>query len=166
MIEIAYWLWETNPLAGWLVDVTTAFILAEGIPYDAKHEDKGGFGRILARSMVNRMPLYFPKHVNELQIYGELCLPVFTAQQTGRTRYGYIDPANIDQVITDPDNVRMVIGVLTKGWTGMVDRGYTVTSDPKKYMTILLEDADYLLSPKAKWLREQFTDGGVFLLVY
>lgn len=161
MIEIAYWLWETNPLAGWLVDVTTAFILSEGIPYDAKHEDTKAVLDGFWHDPVNRMPLYFPKHVNELQIYGELCLPVFTAKQTGRTRYGYIDPANIDQVITDPDNVRMVIGVLTKGWTGMVG-GYTVTSDPKKYMTILPDDADYLLSPKAKWLREQFTDGECF----
>ena len=77
MIEIAYWLWETNPLAGWLVDVTTAFILAEGIPYDAKQEDTKAVLDGFWHDPVNLMPLYFPKHVNELQIYGELCLPVF-----------------------------------------------------------------------------------------
>ena len=42
MIEIAYWLWETNPLAGWLIDITTAFILAEGMP--PRGQKRGGQG--------------------------------------------------------------------------------------------------------------------------
>jgi len=37
MTEIAFWLVETNPLAGWLVDITTAFILAEGMPFESKN---------------------------------------------------------------------------------------------------------------------------------
>jgi len=161
MIEIAYWLWETNPLAGWLIDITTAFILAEGLPYEAKNPDVKDVMDKFWNDPVNRMSLYFPKHINELQIFGELCLPAFTAKQTGRVRLGYIDPARIDVVAVDPENVRAIIGVLTKSWTGTIG-SYSVMSEPKQYRTILSEEADYILSPKAKELREQFTDGECF----
>lgn len=158
MIELAYWLWETNPLAGWLISITTAFILAEGIPYEAEHPDVKDVLDGFWNDPVNRMPLNLPRHVDELQIYGELCFPVFTAQQTGRTRYGYTDPANIEAVITDPENVRMTIGVLTKGWTGMIG-GNTITAKPRQYKTVLPAEADYVISPTARQLRDQFVDG-------
>lgn len=161
MIEIAFYLAETNPLAGWMVDVTTAFILADGIPFEAKNEDTKAVLDGFWYDPVNKMPLYFPKHVNELQIFGELCFPAFTAKQTGRVRLGYIDPARIDMVVTDPENVRMIIGVLTKSWTGMIG-GNAVNTEAKKYRVILPEDADYILSPAAQRLRDQFTDGECF----
>src|SRR4030042_4971679 len=39
MIEIAYWLWETNPMAKWLIEIAKDFILAEGLRYQAKEEE-------------------------------------------------------------------------------------------------------------------------------
>ena len=36
MIQISYWLYETNPLARWLIDMTAAFICGEGFPIEAK----------------------------------------------------------------------------------------------------------------------------------
>ncbi len=158
MIEIAYWLWETNPLAGWLIDITTAYILAEGLPHEAKNEDVKACLDGMWNDPINRMPLYFPKHINELHIFGELCLPAFTANQTGRVRYGYIDPAQIKDVITDPENVKIPIGVITKGWVGEV-AGYAVDTKAKKYRTILPEEAEYVLSPTAKMLRGHFDSG-------
>ncbi|MCX5909978.1 MAG: hypothetical protein NTY64_23080, partial [Deltaproteobacteria bacterium] len=161
MIEIAYWLWETNPLAGWLIDITTSFILAEDLPYQAKNEEVKGVLDGFWNDPVNRMDLYFPKHVSELHIFGELCFPAFTAAQTGRVRLGYIDPAQINIVVTDPQNVKAQIGVLTKGWIGEV-AGYAVNQEARKYRIILPEEADQILSPAAKNLREQFTDGDCF----
>jgi hypothetical protein len=161
MIEIAYWLNETNPLAGWLIDITTSFILAEGLPYESKDDDVKEVLDGFWNDPINRMDLYFPKHVDELHIFGELCFPVFVAKQTGRVRLGYVDPANIGQVITDPENVKMQIGVLTKGWIGDVG-GYQIEADPKKYRTILPEESEFVLSRTAKNVREQLTDGECF----
>jgi hypothetical protein len=161
MIEIAYWLWETNPMAGWLIDITTSFIVAEGLPYEAKNPDVKGVLDGFWNDPMNRLSLYFPKHVDELHIFGELCFPAFTAQQTGRVRLGYIDPAQIKEVVTDPQNVKIVIGILTKSWTGMVG-GYPVDQEEKAYRTILPEEAEYVLSPTAKQLRAQFKDGECF----
>lgn len=161
MIEIAYWLYETNPLAGWLIDITTAFILAEGLPYEAKDDDVKEVLDGFWNDPVNRMDLFLPKHISELHIFGELCFPAFVAEQTGRVRLGYVDPAHIESVITDPENVKMQIGVLTKKYVGDIG-GIHVEANPKKYKIILPEDAEYVLSPTAKQLQSQLTDGDCF----
>jgi len=161
MIEIAYWLYQTNALAGWLIDITTAFIMAEELPYESKDEDVKGVLDGFWNDPINRMDLYLPKHVSELHIFGELCMPAFVAEQTGRVRLGYVDPAQIGVVVTDPENVKMQIGILTKGWIGEV-AGYQINQEPKKYSIVLPEEADYVLSPTAKKMRAQFTDGDCF----
>ncbi len=158
MIEIAYWLWETNPLAGWLIDIMTAFITAEGLPYAATDEAVKAVLDAFWNDPVNRLPLNFPKLVDSLHIFGEICIPVFTAKQTGRVRHGYVDPARIDQVITDPENVAVTIGIVTKPWTGLIGT-VSVEVPQRLYRTVLPEDADYVLSPQARSLRERFTDG-------
>ncbi|MDD5170030.1 MAG: hypothetical protein PHN75_14525 [Syntrophales bacterium] len=161
MVEIAYWLNETNPLAGWLIDITTAFIMGEELPFTADNTDVKAVLDGFWNDPINRMPLYFPKHVSELHIFGELCFPAFTAKQTGRVRLGYIDPAQIKDVITDPENVKVPIGVTTKGWIGEV-AGYSVNTEAKSYRVILPEDADYVLSDQAKQIRAQLTNGDCF----
>ena len=158
MIEIAYWLWETNPLAGWLIDITTAFIMAEGLPYETEDDEVRETLDKFWSDPVNRMDLYFPKHISELHIFGELCMPVFIAEQTGRVRLGYVDPGQIESIITDPENVKMQIGVLTKRYVGDIG-GIHVEVEPKKYRTVLPEEAEYVLSPTARSLRNQFVDG-------
>lgn len=153
MIEIAYWLWETNPMAGWMIDLMVAFVLGEGLPYEADDEDVKQVLDDFWSNPVNRMSIYFPKHVGELGIFGELMFPAITAQQTGRLYLGYIDLAQINQVVTDPENVKMIIGVTLKD---------TQAGPGRKYKTILPDEAEYVLSASAKALRETFIDGECF----
>jgi hypothetical protein len=153
MIEIAYWLWENNPMARWLVEIAKDFILAEGLPYQAKDEEVQQYLDDFWFDPMNRMDLYLEKHVREHLIYGELCLPAFVAEQTGRLRLGYIDVAQIKEVITDPENVKMTIGVALKDVPGYPSR---------TYKTIIPEEADYVISKDALRKREEFTDGECF----
>lgn len=153
MLRIAYWLWETNPLANWLIEIIKDFILADGLPYESKNEDVKTVLDDFWMDPLNRMDIYLEKYVRELFIYGELCFPVFKAEQTGRVRLGYIDPANIKGVITDPENVKVVIGVLLKDLQGNAGR---------KYKTILPKDAESILSKSAQALRDGYTDGECF----
>lgn len=153
MIEIAYWLWETNPMGGWMIDLMVAFVLGEGLPYEADDPEVKKILDDFWGNPVNRMDLYFPKHVAELGIFGELMFPAITAQQTGRLYLAYIDPAQIDQVVTDPQNVKMIIGVTLKS---------TQEGTGRKYRTILPDEAEYVLSSAAQALRESFTDGECF----
>lgn len=153
MIEIAYWLWETNPMAGWMIDLMVAFVLGEGLPYEADDPDVKKILDDFWDNPVNRMGVFFPKHVAELGIFGELMFPAITAQQTGRLYTGYIDPAQIDRVVTDPENVKMIIGVTLKS---------TADGPGRQYKTILPDEAEYVLSPAAQALRESFADGECF----
>ncbi len=153
MIELCYWLWETNPMAGWMIDLVVAFVLGEGLPYEAEDPDVKQILDDFWNNPVNRMTIYFDKHVRELGIFGELLFPATTAGQTGRLYLGYIDPAQIDAVVTDPENVKMIIGVKLKD---------TVGKPGRHYQTILPAEADYVLSPTAKAMRKTFTDGECF----
>jgi hypothetical protein len=153
MIEIAFYLWETNPMARWLIEIAKDFILAEGLPYKAKEQEIQDYLDDFWFDPVNRMDLYLEKHVREHLIYGELCLPAFTSEQIGRLRLGYIDSSEIQAVITDPENVKSVIGVLLKDVPGY---------KPRKFRTILPEEADYVLSKQAQQMRQSFTSGECF----
>ncbi len=153
MIEIAYWLWENNPMARWLIEIAKDFILAEGLPYQAKDPEIQTYLDDFWYDPVNRMDLYLEKHVREHLIYGELCLPAFTADQTGRLRLGYIDTSNIEKIETDPENVKISIGVILKDTPGYPKRSY---------QTIIPEEAEYVLSPKAREMRRGYMDGECF----
>ena len=101
-IEVAYWLWKTNPLGNWIIEVVTAFVAAKGTPYTCDNDDVKAVLDAFWKDPVNRMDIHWENFVRELGIYGEQCWPVFTAEQTGRVRLGYIDPAMIDRVFPDP----------------------------------------------------------------
>ncbi|MFZ2053612.1 MAG: hypothetical protein WAU81_05390, partial [Candidatus Aminicenantales bacterium] len=126
---------------------------AEGLPYQAKEEEVQEYLDDFWYDPVNRMDLYLEKHVREHLIYGELCLPAFVAKQTGRLRLGYIDTSQIKEVVTDPENVKVPIGVLLKDIPGYEGR---------KYRTVLPEEADYVISKKAKEMRSGYRDGECF----
>lgn len=153
MIEIAFYLWENNPLANWIIEIIKDFILAEGLPYEAKNKDVKAILDDFWYDPINRMDLRFEKYVRELFMYGELCFPAFTAEQTGKIRLGYVDPAQIKEVVTDPENVQMIIGIILKDSLGQAG---------KKLKTILPDGAESILSKSAIALRESFSEDECF----
>lgn len=153
MIEIAFYLWENNPLAKWIIEIAKDFILAEGLPYEARNEDVKKVLDAFWNDPLNQMDIYLEKHVRELFINGELCFPVFTAEQTGKVRLGYIDPKDIKEVVTDPENVKMIIGVTLKGTSG---------HEGRRLKTIVPKDAEFVISPSAAKLRDSYGDGECF----
>lgn len=153
MLKIAYYLWETNPMAKWLIRTISDFILAEGLPYEADDKKVKEALDDFWNDPINQMDLWMKQLVDELYLYGELCLPGFTAEQTGRLRLGYVDPANIKKRVTDPHNVRMIIGIELRDTTGHTGL---------KYKTILPEGAEEILSKEAQVIRQQHTDGECF----
>lgn len=154
MIEIAYWLWKTNPLGNWMIEIIKNFVLAEGMPYEAVNDDVKAVLDDFWFDPINRMDLYLENYVRELGIYGEQIWPVYVSEQTGKVRLGYIDPASVKEVVTDPENVKCAIGVILKSKDG--------TSAGKKYKVILDGETEVFISEGAKTLRDSYTDGEVF----
>jgi hypothetical protein len=143
--EIAYWLWRTNPLGHWIIEIITAFVAGNGFTIEAENDDIKTLLTNFWEHPANNMPVFIEKHTRELGIFGVLLLPKFTLQYTGKMAVGYVDPANIRKVVTDPQNVKMIIGVITKG---------SDMQDGRKYKTVLHPEAEEFLSPDARAWRD------------
>jgi len=153
-IEVAYWLWKTNPLAKWIIEVVTAFVAAKGMPFTCINDAVQELLKNFWQDSVNRMDMHWENFVRELGIYGEQCWPVFVAEQTGRVRLGYLDPALIDEVFPDPQNVKIKVGLTVKAENG--------ASGGRRLKIVLDAENEDFLSEPGRALRETFTDGQCF----
>jgi len=153
MIDVCYWLWDNYPMAKWIINVIVSFIVAEELPFESNNPKIVEILKSFWFDPVNRMDLYLRKHVTELHIFGDIFFPVQVSPVNGRVRMGYIDPKEIESVVTDPENCKIKIGIIRR-----TDPGDT----PKKYKIILEKDIVNFLSPAAKALRASFTTGDCF----
>jgi hypothetical protein len=149
--RITYFLWKTNPLAKWLVNIVAAFVLAQGLPFEADDDDVKDVLKKFWGDAINNLDLEQGNFLRQLAIFGEQCWPVFVAEQTGMVRLGYLDPENIKEVVRDPENVRVVIGIVAKP-TAIGAGG---SAEGRKYRVILHPDAEPFLSADARAWREE-----------
>jgi hypothetical protein len=153
MFEICYWLWKTNPLAQFIIDIIVAFVVEGGMPFTSDNEDVKKIFTEFWEDSANQLSIFFEKHVTELGVFGELCLPAFVLSNTGKVRLGYIDPADIESVVTDPHNAKINIGINLK----------SMDNDPARKLAVIIDNEEIeILSPRGRALRESFTDGKVF----
>ena len=99
MIELAWYLYDRNPLAKRLINLTKIFVLGDGLKVQAKdprvQEWLDGFWN----DPVNRLDLELPSYVQELSIFGEQLYLTTENPIDGAVRLWYIDPSEIDQVV-------------------------------------------------------------------
>ena len=126
MQRLAHFLWETNLLANRLIELPVAYLLSQGVAWRI-----GDANAQLAlnrhwKDGLNAWDMKLPKRVRELAIFGEQCYPVFRNEQTGFVRLGYLDPALIETVVTDPENREQPIGIVTRRDSKGAARRYRV----------------------------------------
>lgn len=106
-LQIAYFLWTQNPLGYRLINIIRDFVVGDGFTFTAKDprvkEVLDEFWNDPVNDWENKQDI----RVLELSLYGEQILPVFVEQTSGRVRVGYIDPLQLVEVRTDPDNVEI-----------------------------------------------------------
>jgi len=153
-VEVCYWLWKTNPMGNWIVETLTNFVAGNGFTYTAENEEVKALLDAFWFDPVNRMDLKLEDKVRELSIFGVQCWPVFKAEQTGRVRLGMVDPSLIAAIFTDPHNAELQIGIQL----------YSPTAGHTRYLkTILVGEAETVMSEAAMQLREGYADGECFL---
>lgn len=114
--EVAWWLYETNPLAKRVIELTRDYIIADGVAVTVP-VDRDDAERPLAEPApppeqavidafwsdpVNRMDRRLDALVTELAIFGDQFLTVAVNPVNGAVRLGMIDPGNVAEVIHDP----------------------------------------------------------------
>lgn len=154
-LELAAYLWATNPLANRLIELPVAYLLAEGVQLKVGDEEAQAWLDAFWRDPINRMDMKLPKKVRELALYGEQCWPVFVNSITGHMRLGYLDPAQIEKVVTDPDNIEQPIGIVARTTRrGRTRRYRVITGGPESVFT-----------GRTQEIRKTFTDGDCFFFV-
>jgi hypothetical protein len=107
-LELAYWLYRTNPQAYRIVELTKDFVVGEGIKYKAVSPEIQAVLDKHWNDPVNAWDLKQHKRALELGLYGEQVYPVFVREHDGRVRLGSIDPAFISEVKLDEENAEIV----------------------------------------------------------
>lgn len=114
MQRLAHYLWESNLLANRLIELPVAYLLSQGVKLAIEDEDAQAALDRHWKDGLNAWPTKLPKRVRELALFGEQCYPVFRDAASGFVRVGYLDPAEIETVVVDPDNREQPIGIVTR----------------------------------------------------
>ena len=158
MQALAYELWLTNLMGQRLIEIVTDHVVGEGVSWHGEDERALSAVKAFWGDPVNQMDIRFERLVSELGIFGELLLPAAVSRFEGRVRLGYVSPRLIEEVVTDPDNCALPIGVVLRaeGPGGAARKG-------KRVRTVLGGDPRGYLSASAQKERARFTDGEAFL---
>ena len=151
--DISAWLWQANLMANRIIELPLAYLLADGVKLVATNQDAQDALIRFWADPINAMDLKLEKKVRELAIFGEQCYPVFVNELSGLVRLGYLDPALIATVVTDPENPEQAIGIVTVSDKKGVARRYRI---------IVNGDDQELFSQRTQQIRESFTDGDCF----
>ena len=112
ILRRAYAAWCRNPLAGQIVGITTQFVMGKGVGFQAKDDGVQVALKNFWRDPENEMQSMQRWMSNELQIYGELFIRFFINPINGAVRIVLIDPLEIRDVVTDPEDVRKPVAFL------------------------------------------------------
>ncbi len=159
MQRLAYELWLTNLMGRRLIEIVTDHVVGEGITWHSNDPRAQAAVRSFWRDPVNQMDLRFERLVSELGIFGELLLPIAVSEFEGRVRLGYVSPRLIEEVVPDPDNCALPIGVVIRG----EEKGFVSSRKTRRVKTVLGGDPREYLGAAAQREREGFRDGEAFL---
>lgn len=107
-IEIAHWLWKTNPLARRLIELTVDYILGDEWQHRAIDAGVQGVLDRFVDDPVNALRRKLKDKARFLFVFGEGFYPAFVNPMNGTVRLGYIDPSLVPAVQLDEGNAEIV----------------------------------------------------------
>ncbi len=100
-----YEAYNANPLAFAIIELTTSFVLGEGVTIAARHPRVQRILMDFWNHPENRMDERVYSLCTELSLYGEQFIHFFVNRYDGSVMICQIDPSLIDQIETDPEDV-------------------------------------------------------------
>lgn len=152
MQRLAHFLWESNLLANRLIELPVAYLLSQGVSWRIDDEDAQAALNRHWKDGLNAWDMKLPKRVRELALFGEQCYPVFLDANTGFVRLGYLDPADIATVVTDPENREQPIGIVTKR---------DAKGNARRYR-VIVNVPEAAFAQRTQEIRAEFADGECF----
>ena len=125
ILHRAYAAWCRNPIAGQIVNLTTWFVMGKGIGFTARDPRVQDVLNRFWNDPDNDLSIMQQWMSNELQIYGEIFLRFFINPIDGAVKLAMVDPVEIVDIVTDPDNIRNPVAYL---------REYRKTASPDEWI--------------------------------
>jgi hypothetical protein len=152
MQQVAAYLWEANALANRLIELPIAYLLAEGVRLTCPDETRARQLDRFWSDPINRMDERLPEYLRSWALFGELALPAYRNEMTGRVRLGWLDPALIETVVSDPDNPSQPIGIVTAK-----DR----KGRARRYRVVVVGPEEECFTRRTQEIRSTFADGEI-----
>lgn len=112
MQEIAHYLYDSNPLAHRILEITKDFVVGDGFQFLAKDQKIQDLLNDFWNDPDNNWEVKQDTKVLELGLWGEQCYPVFVNKHNGHVKLGYLDPGLITKVRLDKNNPERVKEVI------------------------------------------------------
>lgn len=122
-LEIAWYLWESNPLARRLIGLMTDLIIGEGVTVQAKDKKIQEQIDLTWNHRINQLATRHRAFYTALSLNGELILPAERNPITGRLVLGYLDPYQVKEVRSVSDNTLIADVVELKPETNQQTQG-------------------------------------------
>jgi hypothetical protein len=107
MQDIAFYLYDSNPMAHRIVEIVRDFVVGDGFTYTANDKDVLTVIDDFWNDPDNNMDFEVDTNVLEMSIFGENCIPVWVNPANGAVKLGYIDPVQIVKIKKDPHNPKI-----------------------------------------------------------
>jgi hypothetical protein len=104
MISNAYWLYDHNPFAHRIIDMTVEFIIGEGVTFQADHADVQKRLELFWSDPINNMEINQENFLRDLALAGEQIYSIGINPINGLVRIAYIDPQRVSGVVYNKDN--------------------------------------------------------------
>lgn len=111
--QIAYFLFERNPMAKRMINMTSEYIISEGVKTEAEDTELQEF--LDDFQTLNDLETRWEDYSKELGLWGEQCFQAFVNQTNGRIRLGYHDPGTIKDVVLNKQNVLQIDKIVLRG---------------------------------------------------
>lgn len=122
MQDIAFYLYDSNPMAKRIIDILKDFIVGDGFRYSVVDPEVKEVIDEFWNDPDNNLDMEIETDVAELHIFGELCLPVWVNSANGAVKLEYIDPKTILKIKKDPNNTKINKTLIWRKPSGSVER--------------------------------------------
>ena len=161
MIEVAYFMWDHSAMTRGLALMDKAFLFAEEISATSSDDD---VAEILAQLWSrNKLSTRVPLWTMWMSLLGSQCWSATVNKFNGAVTLGYVDPQNIAELFTLPQDVETVVQVELKSMYGRSGRKLTairedVNFTSKTYGKLMGECFFYSINhpPNDPWGRSDF----------
>jgi len=138
VMDVAWKVYLSSPVAKRYLQVKRDYELGRGVEPKANDAEL----QVILDEFwqLNKLRARLKRFALQLHLLGEQMFPVFVRETDGRAKLGYIDPSEIAQVVTHPDNVLEKWAVVLKEQMISTEQQWLTAKSGKRVYRIVRED--------------------------